>query len=342
MINALIYLTIILAVVLIARLVRVYELSNELRGAKSEVITAEDNRTQGGLMLAFIIAFFAAVIYMVVAWKDLLLPISASEHGVDIDKLMNFNLLIIFIVFFITNGLLFFFAFKYYFRKNNRATFFAHSNKLEFIWTSIPTVVLAVIIIYGLMTWNEIMGAPSEEAVNIELYSKQFDWTARYPGNDNQYGQSNYLFIEGGNDLGLDTLDQASWDDVIVKGEFVIPVNKEVNFQFRSRDVIHSAYMPHFRAQMNCVPGMVTNFHFKPTITSKEMKEIVGDEEFEYVVLCNKICGAAHWNMQINIIVVSEEEYKTWLAEQKVFKADKLAELNSTSNVNNKDLAVIK
>ena len=335
MINALIYLTVILAIVLIARLVRVYELSTELRGEKEHTVSESDNRTQAGLMLGFVVLFFAAVIYMVLAWKDLLLPESASAHGVDIDRLMNFNLLIIFIVFFITNALLFFFAFKYYYRKNNRATFFAHSNKLEFVWTSIPAIVLAVIIIYGLITWNDIMGAPSEEAINVELYSKQFDWTARYPGADGQYGESNYLFIGGGNDLGLDTLDQASWDDVIVKGEFVIPVNREVNFQFRSRDVIHSAYMPHFRAQMNCVPGMVTNFHFTPTITTAEMRQKLDNEEFNYVVLCNKICGAAHWNMQIDIVVVSEEEYETWLAEQKVFKADKLAELNSAKSVDN-------
>ena len=77
--------------------------------------------------------------------------------------------------------------------------------------------------------------------------------------------------------------------------------------------------MPHFRAQMNCVPGMTTRFGYTPTITTSEMKGITQNDEFNYILLCNKICGAAHYNMQMDIIVESEAEYETWLAEQKVF-----------------------
>ena len=41
----------------------------------------------------------------------------------------------------------------------------------------------------------------------------------------------------------------------------------------RSQDVLHSAYMPHFRAQMNCVPGMITQFGFTPTVTTEDMRQ---------------------------------------------------------------------
>jgi cytochrome c oxidase subunit 2 len=106
--------------------------------------------------------------------------------------------------------------------------------------------------------------------------------------------------------------------------------------------------MPHFRAQMNCVPGMITQFAFTPTMTTAQMretkemkakvkrineirteksKELVskGEEaldpyEFDYLLICNKICGKSHYNMQMKIIVESEEDYKAWLKEQKVFK----------------------
>jgi cytochrome c oxidase subunit 2 len=102
----------------------------------------------------------------------------------------------------------------------------------------------------------------------------------------------------------------------------------------RSRDVLHSAYMPHFRAQMNCVPGMVTTFKFKPTKTTAEMRkdpyvkqmmaginkqrEKNGTEpvEFDYLLLCNKICGSSHYNMQMNIIVESEADYNAWIAKE--------------------------
>lgn len=106
-------------------------------------------------------------------------------------------------------------------------------------------------------------------------------------------------------------------DDLILK-EIVLIKNKPINFVFRARDVIHSAYSPHFRMQMNCVPGMPTTFWFTPTKTTNEMRSILEDNQFDYYLYCAKICGNAHYNMKIKIRVVeSEAEYNTWLAEQK-------------------------
>lgn len=188
------------------------------------------------------------------------------------------------------------------------------------------------------------MSDPAEDAITIELYSKQFDWTARYAGKDNMLGNSDYRLIAGANFLGLDSTDKNSSDDIIVKGEFHIPVNKPVKFLMRSQDVIHSAYMPHFRSQINTVPGMTTTFHFTPTITTEEMRKnpnvvkqyaeinakrkAQGREEaqFNYILLCNKICGASHYNMQMDIIVESEEDYNKWLASQPVFMAGNMSE----------------
>jgi hypothetical protein len=126
---------------------------------------------------------------------------------------------------------------------------------------------------------------------------------------------------------------KAGEDDKLVKVEFHVPVGREVAFQFRSQDVIHSAYMPHFRAQMNTVPGEITNFKFTPTITTAEMRLKTGNPDFNYILLCNKICGAAHYNMQMDIIVEDEASYNKWLGEQKTFAGVEttvtdLAELN--------------
>lgn len=313
---------ILLGVIAIAQLIRIFELAAQLKGSREENISITDNRMNGKLFLLFMFVLFGFVTYSLIEWGPLLLPESASEHGVAVDNLMNFNLAIIGIVFLGVQLVLFWFAFKYYKKNDGRkAEYFLHSNKLELLWTSVPAVVLAIIIIYGLTTWNTIMTPASEEAINIELYAKQFDWTARYAGNDNKLGAANFRLIEGPNALGLDAKDEYGQDDIIVKGEILIPVNRDVNFSMRSRDVIHSAFMPHFRAQMNCVPGMVTQFHFKPTITTAEMREKTGNPDFNYILLCNKICGAAHYNMQMDIVVVSEEEYNKWISEQKPFFA---------------------
>jgi cytochrome c oxidase subunit 2 len=348
----------------------------------------------------------------------------------------------------LVNTFLFVFANKYRYNKDRKAKFFAHDNRLELVWTVIPSIVLAVIIIYGLRTWNEMTGEPAEDALRVEVYSKQFDWTARYPGADGEFGLANYNLITPTNPLGIVTADGvtealadieaqiakleaelsherghllaeqaeltaalhggdghrghgdhghanheeghgmasehrallearlheveamlasndvtilseaayeakadkvhrlkrhrqrilevkpfdydggiAAWDagmdDKIMKGEFHLPVGREVEFVFRSRDVIHSAYMPHFRAQMNTVPGVPTRFKMTPTITTDSMRTLLDDEDFDYVLLCNKVCGAAHFNMQMKVVVESEEQYNAWLEAQEEFLADK-------------------
>jgi cytochrome c oxidase subunit 2 len=308
--------------------------------------------------------------------------------------------------------------------------------------------VLAVIIIFGLRTWNEMTGEASEDSLRVELYSKQFDWTARYAGGDGEFGLANYNLITPTNPLGIVTADGvadalaeiegqiaalefelgherghllaqieevetelhsdgdhghghgdhaehgddhhgmsaerkamlearlhelehmlegsdvvvlseaaqeakedkvhrlkrhrqrimevkpfdyeggvAAWeagaDDKIMKGEFHLPVGREVEFVFRSRDVIHSAYMPHFRAQMNTVPGVPTRFKMTPTITTDSMRTVLNDPDFDYILLCNKVCGAAHFNMQMKVVVESEEQYNAWIESQEEFLADK-------------------
>ena len=180
--------------------------------------------------------------------------------------------------------------------------------------------------------------AKDPNKITIELYAKQFDWSARYTGKDGKLGTTDYRQIDGTNSVGLDTNDVLCNDDIIVKDEFHIPIGREIELLMRSRDVIHSAYLPHFRAQMNCVPGLVTAFKFKPIKTTEEMRKDpyviqmmkgINDQRakfgkepviFDYLLLCNKICGASHYGMQMNIVVESEKDYNAWLAKQATFK----------------------
>ena len=250
-----------------------------------------------------------------ITWDHLLLPPASSVHGAEIDGLMKVSMTLILVVFFALTPMLFYFAYKYRGKKENTAYFFAHNNRLEVAWTVIPTIVLTALIIYGLRTWDRAMNPDVSDANVIEVYSKQFDWTARYSGADNILGDANFRLVEGRNTLGVDINDEKAADDIVVR-EVHLPVNKPVLLKFRSRDVIHSAFLPHFRVQMNCVPGLSTQFAFTPTKTTAEMKENEG-EDFEYVLLCNKICGSAHFNMQMKFVVESEEDYNKWINSQK-------------------------
>jgi len=318
MTNLLIFLVLLLTIAAMVQLVRVNELLSEITNKDPNAVTDEDNNKNGILFLIIGFGFLAFVVWQMITWDHLLLPPASSVHGAEIDTLMKVSMALILVVFFALSPMLFYFAYKYRGRKGNKAYFFAHNNKLEVAWTVIPTIILTALIIYGLRTWDRAMNPDISKATVIEVYSKQFDWTARYSGSDNILGDANYKLVEGRNTLGVDINDKNAADDIVVR-EVHLPVNKPVLLKFRSRDVIHSAYLPHFRVQMNCVPGLSTQFAFTPTKTTADMKENEG-EEFEYVLLCNKICGSAHFNMQMKFIVESEEDYNKWINAQKTIQ----------------------
>lgn len=108
-------------------------------------------------------------------------------------------------------------------------------------------------------------------------------------------------------------------DDIIVQNELHIPVGVPIQLLFRSQDVIHSAYLPHFRVHMYCVPGVETHFSFLPIITTADMRAKVEDPNFDFLVYCNNICGSAHYNMQMKIVVDTPEDYQKWLSEQPTY-----------------------
>ncbi|MCB0374425.1 MAG: cytochrome c oxidase subunit II [Sinomicrobium sp.] len=341
----LIIIVLVLVAIAIWQIAKIFELSQS-DPDNSQVANDKDNKRNGYLMIAFLLFIYGLIIYSMWKWGKVTLGKPASEHGHEIDRLMYVTLTIIFFVEIVTQALLHYFAYRYRGQKGKKALFYADNDKLEFIWTIIPVVVLAGLILYGLYTWSDIMNFDEEEdnPVIIELYAQQFNWKARYAGGDNVLGSANVrlIDIDNNNVFGIDESDPYAKDDIISLTELHLPVNRKIIFKMRSQDVLHSAYMPHFRAQMNCVPGMVTQFAFTPTVTTAEMRmdpdiqkkvartnkiraerKLQGEDleswEFDYILLCNKICGSSHYNMQMKIIVETEEEFNTWLKQQKTF-----------------------
>lgn len=349
MTSLLIIIVLVLLAVALWQLTKIFDLTQVgVERNDSGVANDKDNNIQGYLLFGFLAFIYIFTIYGLLKWGPLTLGTPASEHGAIIDNLFNISLVLIFFVQTITQALLYYFAFKYRGKKENKALYFADNNKLEMIWSIIPAIVLAGLILYGLFAWTNIMfvDEKTEDVMVVELYGQQFNWTARYSGPDNVLGKANVRYIEGINICGADPSDKYSQDDIIVK-ELHLPKGKKILFKMRSQDVLHSAYMPHFRAQMNCVPGMVTQFAYKPIMTTEEMRNdpkiiakvrninrireeksklLVADGgvaldpyQFDYLLLCNKVCGASHYNMQMKIVVDTPEDYKKWLKTQPNF-----------------------
>jgi len=389
----------------LVQLMKIYDLAAKVRGSKSqEKITRGENMLMANLMLVFMVAFFGFIVWLIAKYgANAGLFKAASKHGEEIDELLMINWYVILPVFFLTNSLLFIFSWKYYHREERKALYYPHNNKLELVWTVLPAIALAVIIVFGIRTWNSIM-YNNEQGQVVEVYAYQFGWLVRYAGVDNQLGEANYKLVSSTNPLGVITeksiqdtyeeidkkvlnIDQdlkvkrnangdllipkskadkkleelerlkrrkyrieaaidkgesnstaysTSDDDVVVQ-ELHLVKDQPYTFIFRSKDVIHCPWLPHFRAQINAVPGMETSFKLTPTITTKEMrmmpevqehyknineihnerKRRIGEEEekvlFDYVLLCNKICGAGHSNMQLKVIVETQNEFENWI-----------------------------
>ncbi|MDH4474591.1 MAG: cytochrome c oxidase subunit II [Fluviicola sp.] len=369
---------IVLGVLAIAQLVRLYELSSKLRDRREEDITNRDNKLNAGLLLAFMVFMFGGFIWLMLAYGWTGRGDAASVSGAQTDWLLNLNFWIIIIVFFLTNGLLFGFAFKYVRKPGVKAYYFPHDNRLELIWTVVPAIVLAIIIILGLKSWNEQTDEPGKEAIRVELFSKQFGWTVRMSGEDNTLGFFDYKLTNENNPLALMTaatiqnaidsmengmsgikalerklndrtimlipeerdlmvtdldrkerlirllyqmkvrhnskLDVQAMDDVtFTEGDTLyLCKNQEYEFNFRAKDVIHSAYFPHFRAQMNTVPGQTTRFKFTPSVTTDEMRDKMNNQKFNYILMCNKICGTSHYKMKLMVVVLEPKDYEVW------------------------------
>ncbi|MCO4813197.1 MAG: cytochrome c oxidase subunit II [Flavobacteriales bacterium] len=368
---------IILGVIAVTRLMKVYDLSSKLGNKNEAEISERHNRLNANLLLLFCASLFIGFLWLIVHFGWSGRGPAASAHGHGLDVLYNVNFAIVLFVFFLTHIFLFYFAFKYVRKPGVKAYYFTHSNKLEVIWTAVPAVVLFIIIIFGLRSWNTITDDAAPEAIRLELFSKQFDWTARYSGTDNRLGKFDYKLTTDNNELALlttNTIDSAiqnmdygingihdleaklnnpelvvsakersdmmttldrkgrlirllhqmkgrhdskndayAWDDIIQKDTLYLCKGTPYELSFRSKDVIHSAYFPEFRVQMNTVPGFPTRFKFTPDITTKEYQDANKDSDFNFALLCNKICGGSHYKMKMAVVVLSPVEYKAWM-----------------------------
>ncbi len=275
---------------------------------------------------------------------------SGSAHGLILDDMFMVTLYITGIVFIICQILAF--TFPYFYRHKGTGTkgfYYPHNNQVEFWWTIIPSIVLICLLVYGLKTWNGItMQEKPADAYEIEIYARQFDWTVRYPGVDGKLGKHDYHKIEGANTVGMDYNDADSHDDITNVGEVHLVVNQPVVMNLRAQDVIHSAFIPNLRVQMNAVPGMPTSQVFTPIVTTKEMrarlqKEHPNDDiynDWNYMMLCNKICGASHYMMKMVVIVETKEEYDAWLKTLKApYKMDNAPATTAADSTSNKTTA---
>jgi len=309
---------IVLIFVVIFQIAKASEYVSILKG--EEASRKQNNKINGFLMIAFLVLGFVGV-YLCNEYlysKTLLAQGAASVQGEKVDQMLWITLIITGIVFVVTQVLLFWFAYKYQENENRKAFFFAHSTKLELIWTAIPAITLTVLVIFGLRNWFFFTGEPPKNAMVIEVTGKQFGWIFRYPGHDNIFGKKYYKNIDPAtNSVGIIWDDKYAQDDILTEQTMYVVKGQPVKLIIGSRDVVHDVGLSHFRLKMDAVPGIPTTMWFTPKYTTKEMKEKTGNPNFAYEISCDQMCGNGHYSMKGIIEVVDQEGYDLWLAKQK-------------------------
>lgn len=307
----------VLVFVVIFQIAKASEYVSVLKG--EEKTRKQNNKINAFLLMGLLVFGLIGVWYCNELYygKTLFPQGSASVEGEDIDTMFMITVAVTGVVFVITQILLFWFSFKYQESDNRKAYYFAHSTKLELIWTTIPAITLCILVAFGLRIWFKITDDAPKDAVVVEVTGHQFGWEFRYPGSDKVLGKKNYKLTTGSNPLGVDFNDPASIDDIHVAGTMHIPVGKPVKLVINAQDVIHDVGLPHFRLKMDAVPGIPTTEWFTPKYTTKEMKERTNNPDFTYEISCDQMCGKGHFSMRGVIIVETEAEYKLWLAQQK-------------------------
>lgn len=327
------FVVIVLLFVVLVLIARANELTVQLKGDKYDY--TNQSRINGYLMMGFLILMFAGSAFAFKELVPVMIPKAASVHGVQTDKLFNITMLIIGIVFVITQIALFYFTYRYNESRGEKAYFYTHNNKLEVVWTIIPSIVLTGLIAMGMYEWFSIFNKEARDPnmMVVEATAKQFNWMLRYPGKDGKFGERviDAAHISPTNELGINWDDKNSHDDFMADKLYLVK-GKPVLMKLGALDVLHSFFLPHFRVKMDCVPGIPTEFYFTPTMTTVEMQQYLSTEPwwqtinpetgeprwktFKYELACAELCGKSHYGMEREVVVVTQAEYDEWVDKQ--------------------------
>ncbi len=232
-----------------------------------------------------------------------------ASNWVAMDDTVGLTFWVTGIVFVAVNLFMAYAIIRYRHRKGTqqRAKYEPENKKLEWWLTGITAVGVIAMLTPGLFVWADFVNVPEDAAV-VEAVGQQWTWKYRFPGKDGELGATAARLTSVDNPFGIDPADPKGQDDVLVASpEVRLPIGKPVKFLLRSIDVLHNFTVPQFRVKMDLVPGMVTHLWLTPTLPGS------------YEVLCEELCGLAHFAMRGRVVVDENDTFESWLDAQPTF-----------------------
>ncbi len=262
--------------------------------------------TTNGLILAVLILLLIVGSLWLFIAKPFWFPPLASAHGADIDFIFSAVLAVSGIAFVVVQGMLGYFVARYGANGDERASYWHDNPKAEAFLLLITAVILTVLVFMGQRVWAAIyFTSPPADALTVQVTGEQFQWNFHYPGPDGAFGRTDPTLISSTNFIGLDRNDPPGKDDIVALNQMHVLLNRSVKVRLRSKDVIHSFFLPNFRMKQDAVPGMAIEVWFTPNVAGA------------YEVACAELCGLGHYRMKAFLTVDdSEEKYNAWLLEQ--------------------------
>ena len=248
------------------------------------------------------------------------LPALAAANGAQIDNLIGWIHIFMFVLFVGWGGFFLYCLFRFRRSRNPVADYAGvRSHASSYLEIGVAIVEAVLLIGFSIPLWAaRVDHLPSEsEALVVEVTGEQFAWNIHYAGPDGKFGRTDIKLLDmQSNPLAIDRDDPAAKDDVTTLNQLYLPVNKPIIVRLRSKDVIHSFGVPEFRVKQDAVPGLTIPIWFTPNVTTAEMRSRTGNSEFQYEIACAQLCGLGHAKMRAFVTGVSAEEFQKWMDDK--------------------------
>jgi cytochrome c oxidase subunit 2 len=232
------------------------------------------------------------------------LPVIASSRGIAVDRQMNETFVIIGVAFVAAHFLMGLFLWRFGSKRSGPALYWHESTRMEITWTAITAVIFIGLSLQGDRIWaREYLATPPANPMTIEVVAQQFAWNFRYAGADGKFGRTRPDKVSDAeaNYIGLDDSDPAGADDILTQNVIAVPIHRPIQLILRSRDVLHSFFVPELRFKQDAVPGLGIPVTFTATRLG------------EYEVACAQLCGMQHYRMRARFLVLSDADFNAWL-----------------------------